>query len=258
MRRLAVRPWLAEYAVAWCYLAAVTVTGLIYLLLPGRDQAALMRWASTNVHNLQHDPVGCLVVSAFLPSGSLGPWPVLIAAALFGANRALGNWPTAAVLAAGHVIGTLVSEGIVAYRVDHGALPATARLVTDVGPSYVVVCAVAVAIICGGWVARALAVADLAVLTFIGNIFGSLSDLDIAAVGHVTALAVGVLASAAILAWRRRAAGRRPLAQAAGQAPAQGQAAARGQAIAAGQGQAAAGWREADQADQAAQPRPPA
>jgi hypothetical protein len=236
MRRLAVRRWLARYAVAWGYLAAVTVTGIVDLLLPGRDQAALLRWASTNVHNLGHDPLGCLAASAFVPSGSLAAWPVLIALALFGANRALGNWRTAAVCAAGHVIGTLVSEGVVGYRVDHGTLPATARHIIDVGPSYVVVSAIAAAIICGGWAGRAAAVADLAVLTFIGDIFGGLTGLDVAAVGHITALTVGVLASLLVLARRAW--------------PTAAQADA--------DAEAAAGRRAADQADQAAQPRPPA
>src|SRR5262249_37602641 len=160
---------LARYAVAWGYLAGVTVTGVVYLLLPGSARAALLSWASTNVHNLVHDPVGCLVASAFLPSGSVGAWPVLIALAMFPSNRALGNWRTAAVCAAGDVIGTLVSEGIVGYRVNHGMLPATARHITDVGPSYVVVSAIAAAIICEGWTGRAswagraAAVADLAI-----------------------------------------------------------------------------------------------
>jgi hypothetical protein len=149
MRRPAARPLLARYAVAWGYLAGVTATGIVYLLLPDPARAALVRWASTNVHNLVHDPLGCLVASAFVPSGSVGAWPVLIALAMFPANRALGNWRTAAVCVAGHVIGTLVSEGIVGYRVDHGMLPATARHIIDVGPSYVVVSALAAAIICG-------------------------------------------------------------------------------------------------------------
>lgn len=39
------------------------------------------------------------------------------------AGEVLGNWRTAVVCAAGHVVGTLVSEGIVGYRVSHGALP---------------------------------------------------------------------------------------------------------------------------------------
>ena len=37
---------------------------------------------------------------------------------MFGANRVLGNWRTVVLCAAGQVIGTLVSEGLVGYRVS--------------------------------------------------------------------------------------------------------------------------------------------
>jgi len=35
----------------------------------------------------------------------------------------LGNWRTAVACTVAHVIGTLVSEGVVAYRVAHDLLP---------------------------------------------------------------------------------------------------------------------------------------
>jgi hypothetical protein len=231
MRRPSFRGILARYAVAWGYLAAVIIAESVYVRLPGRDQAALLGWASTSVHNLQHDPVGCLVASAFLPSESLLAWPALIALALFGACHVLGNWRTAAVCGAGHVLGTLVSEGIVDFRVTHGALPASARFYIDVGPSYVVVAAIAVAILHGPWLARAVAVADLAILTFVGGIFWGLGRLQVAPVGHVTALITGI-AGGTLAVWRLRR---------------------RRQAVSAATARAGAG-REAS----AAQPRPPA
>ncbi|HMH93539.1 MAG TPA: rhomboid-like protein [Streptosporangiaceae bacterium] len=205
MRRPTARGILVRYAVAWSYLAAVIVAEVTYALLPGHERAALLRWASTNVHNLQHDPAGSMIVSAFFPQGSASAWPALIALALFGANRALGNRRTAAVCAAGHVIGTLVSEGILDYRVAHGVLPQSSRYIIDVGPSYVVVAAIAAAVLYGGWLARAAAVLDFVLLAFVGDIFAGLGDLDVAAVGHVTALAVGALgATLAVRQLRRR------------------------------------------------------
>ena len=100
------------------------------------------------------------MLSAFVTPGYFVVWPVLIALALFGANRALGNLRTALVCLAGHVIGSLVSEGIVAYRVDAGQLDVANRYLTDVGPSYVVVSAIVIALMCGTWLARVLAVVE--------------------------------------------------------------------------------------------------
>ena len=164
------------------------VAGLVYGLLDPAAQARLVAWASTNVANLEHEPLLPLLVSPFVAPGYLVTWPVLIVLAMFGANRALGNGRTVLVCLAGHVIGTLVSEGIVAYRVDAGQLSAASRHLTDVGPSYVVVTAVVVALAFGTWLARALAAVDLVILVFPGDIFGGLSQLDVAAVGHLTAM----------------------------------------------------------------------
>lgn len=203
MRRLTPRTLISRYAVAWAYLACVVIVGLCYAALSGQDEAALVGWASTSVDNLEHDPVLSLVVSAFLPVESLAAWPVLIALAMFGANHVLGNRRTVMVCGAAQLAGTIVSEGIVAYRVHIGALPAADRYLVDVGPSYVVAAAIAVAVLCGPWLARGAALADLAVLVFAGHIFAGLGRLDVAAVGHLTALAVGAVAGA-VLMWQRR------------------------------------------------------
>lgn len=210
-----VRALLARYAVAWLYLAGFLLTGLAYAALPAPDRRAVLWWASTDVVNLHHHPIGCLVLSAFVTGAHWFAWPLLIALALFGANQALGNWRTAVVCAAGHVLGTLVSEGIVAYRVQHGLLPVSDNRILDVGPSYVVVAAIMVALLYGSWWARVAAAADLAILVFAGQIFAGLSTLQVAAVGHATALVTGA-AAGGLLVWQRR---RARLAQPAGLDP---------------------------------------
>jgi hypothetical protein len=204
VNRLPARTLLTRYAFAWLYLTGFVVAELIYAAWPAHDQSAVLRWASTNVVNLRHHPVGSLVASAFVPATFTIAWPVLIALAVFGANRVLGNWRTALVCAAGQVLGTLVSEGIVAYRVAHGLLPASDTRIVDVGPSYVVVSAIVVAVLYGSWPARVAAGLDFAVLVFIGQIFGGLSTLDVPAVGHTTAIAVSVLLGSLLARQLRR------------------------------------------------------
>jgi len=195
---------LTRYGFACAYLACFVTVELLYSLLGPDAQARLIAWASTDVANLEHEPAGPLLVSALVTPGYFWAWPVLIALALFGANRALGNVRTALVCLAGHVVGSGVSEGIVAYRVDAGQLSVASRYLTDVGPSYVVVSAVVIALACGSWPARVLAAVDLALLVFPGDIFGGLSQLDVAAVGHLTAMLTAAAATALILAGRRR------------------------------------------------------
>jgi hypothetical protein len=180
MPRPAIGQVFKRYAVAWLYLAAFSAAEITYKLLAAHDRAAVLRWASTSVHNLEHHPVGCLIVSAFVPSGSEAAWPFLIALALFGANHLLGNWRTLVTCAASHIIGTLVSEGIVAY----------------------VVAAIAVGLLCGNWLIRSAAAVDFALLIFVGQIFEGLSQLEVSAIGHLTALITGASVGG-LLRWQR-------------------------------------------------------
>ena len=184
------------------YLVTFTTAEIVYVLLPGHAQSAWVSWASTSVHNLEHDPLGCLIASAFVTTGSLLAWPVLIAAALFGANHVLGNWRTAVTCATAHVVGTLVSEGIVAYRVSAGTIGPGNRYLIDVGPSYIVVAAIAVSLLFGGWIARAAAAVDFLLLIFVGQIYSGLTHLQVDAVGHLTAVLTGAIAGSILLATR--------------------------------------------------------
>jgi hypothetical protein len=222
MRRLAPRAVFARYAVAWIFLGIFILTDLVYSVQFGHDRAAAASWASTSVYNLHHHPIGALISSAFIPQDAAAAWPLLIALALFGANRALGNWRTAVVCAADQVIGTLVSEGIVGYRVAHGLVPAADRYLIDVGPSYVVMSAIVIALLLGSWPARAAALADLVLLVAVGNVFGGLSNLQVGAVGHVTAMVVAAIGTGAVvwLRQRRRAADGQTLIQAERDTPA--------------------------------------
>lgn len=201
-----------RYAVTWLYLVAFLTAQLAVAALPAHDRSEVLAWASTNVANLRHDPVGSLVASAFVTPGPTMAWAALIALALLGACQVLGNWRTLLVCGTGHVAGTLVSEGIVAYRITHGLLPASSAHILDVGASYVVVSAVTVAALYGPWTVRAAAAVAFAVLIFAGQIFSGLSTLQVAAVGHTVAIASSALLGG-VLVWRLNAAvtrGRRP------------------------------------------------
>jgi hypothetical protein len=182
-----------RHAFACGYLAAFAMTQAAYALLPAHAHMTVLSWASTSVANLEHDPFVSLFLSALIVNGNSVAWLALVAVAVFGASRAAGNRRTAVICVAGHVIGTLVSEAIVAYRVDAGQLPPASNHLTDVGPSYLVVSALVLMLARGGPAIRLAAVTEFAVATFAGGIFAGLSRLDVAAVGHVAAIATVVV-----------------------------------------------------------------
>ena len=199
-RLLSPREALRSYGTATAFLLLVTAGLVVTDTLPAGRLSALRQWASTDVVNLHHHPVPALIVSAFLPTESTPAWLLMIALAMFGANRGLGNLRLALVCAAGHIVGTVVSEGIVAYRVSAGALPATWTHIVDIGPSYVVASAVIAAVLLGSVPAKLAALADLAILVFLGHIFAALTRLHVAPTGHLTAMltSAGLLAIPAI------------------------------------------------------------
>ncbi len=190
-----------RYAVAWLYLGVYSLFAVIYACLPARGHAEIIAWSSTNLVNLHLNPVGSLVTSAFIPGNPAIAWVVLGALGLFTVNQLLGNVRTAVLLVAGHVAGTLVSEGIVGYQVNHAILSSSARTIVDVGPSYVIVCALVASTLYGSWTQRVAAGAGFAVLAF--HIFRGLTHLEVTAVGHVTAIVTGAVLGGLLL-WHAR------------------------------------------------------
>jgi hypothetical protein len=191
--------------------------------LAARDAAGRLEWlsaASTNLQNLQAHPLRSLAESAVLIDADVVAWVALAAFGLTGLVVAAGPLRAAVVAVSAHVVGTLVSEGALGVRVAQGLEPASARSIVDVGPSFVVVGVLAATVVAGrGPVWRLLAAAAFGLL--VPSLFEGLTQWDVAAVGHVTALAVGV-ASGALLFARRPGQAASGLDQMAGLTPQRG------------------------------------
>ncbi len=170
---------------------------VVWALSP-ESKAHVVDWVSTNVANLSHHPVGSLAGSAFVPDSYPLAWVGLALVALSPVNALLGNRRTVLLFVLLHVTGTLVSEGVVAWRVAHGALPEAARHQLDTGPSFVLVPGLVLVILFGTWWWRPLAVVGMWALW--PYLFQGLRQLDVAAVGHVTVM---VLAVPSFLLFRR-------------------------------------------------------
>ncbi|MET8701135.1 rhomboid-like protein [Kitasatospora sp. NPDC004723] len=184
---------------AFWYVSALAAMWPVLRLLPAERVLALREWASTDLDNLRPwpdgHPVGSLTVSAFVPQDTVWIWPVF-ALSVFAVVGALGGRRAVAVLALVHVVATALTEGLVRWRIDHGALPPEAAHALDTGPSYVVVAALAVAA-CRArpvW-SRALWLLMLAVAA--PTLLGGVTDGEVAAVGHLVSLLAGLAVAVA-------------------------------------------------------------
>ncbi|MGI8331052.1 rhomboid-like protein [Actinomadura scrupuli] len=199
-----------RYPVPLGYLAGLAVMSTIYsCALSPAGQRSLVAWASTNLDRLPANPVGTLLVSAFVSEDSVIGWLIVGSLALFPLARRFGN-PRAVLLAGGaHVLGTLVSQGLTAWRVSIGAVPPSVRGDADVGPSYVIAAALIAVILYGPdrW-SRLPALAGWIVL--VPTLFEGLTSLEVAGVGHLVSMLAGAVIGGAFVAHetsgRRRAA----------------------------------------------------
>jgi hypothetical protein len=182
-------------AVAYASLFGVVATVVASRPEPERD--AWLGYLSTNLANLADHPLRALVGSAFVTDDpDLLAWTALALVGLGAAGQALGDLRLSVVLASTHVLGTLVSEGVVALQVRLGDLPEAARAMLDVGPSYVVAPALVLGMVLGsttGRIASGLGFAALA-----PHLFGGLGRLEVSSVGHVVAIGTALLAAPAL------------------------------------------------------------
>ncbi|MBL1079655.1 hypothetical protein JK358_35150 [Nocardia sp. 2] len=93
--------------------------------------------ASTNLRNLQHDPIQVLVASAFWTEGGF-PWSEILILLTFMAlaERWLGSLRWILVVASGHICATLIVAVGIAHKVDKHLIPLRVTVAADVGPSY--------------------------------------------------------------------------------------------------------------------------
>jgi hypothetical protein len=188
--------FLRRYPVPLIFLAVFGLVSAVQAFaLSAQDREELIGWASTNLANLAVHPVGAMVSSAFISEDSSGVLLVISAVGLFSIVRRFGNLRSMMLIVLAHVVGTVVSQGIVFVRLEAGQLSSSVRTLPDVGPSYVVAAALVAAILYGpGRWPRVLALVCWCGLA--PYLFQGLFALDVAAVGHVVAMFTGALVGA--------------------------------------------------------------
>lgn len=197
------RVW-SRYRLTVAFTSMLAVAEIGRAVLSSHAAAGLDDWASTNVARLVTEPVLPLLVSPFVARDHQLVWLGLIVLGM-GMVEARWGWArTLALAVAAHVGGTVVSEGIVWWRVGHGRLPEAARHQLDVGVSYIAVSMLTAAVIVGTATALRV-VAGVALLVIWPDITSGLTGLDVAAIGHVTACVLtGIVTTCSVVRTRRR------------------------------------------------------
>jgi hypothetical protein len=193
----------------------VAITGAWTFARVAPARATQWEWAlSTTIPRLAQHPGRVLVGSIpWLINGSLTTWLALTLLGLGTLELTVGTPTAIIVVLAGHVGGTALSEGLLGARVLTGALPRNALDVLDVGPSYVVVSALAAVVVLP---CRALprAATGLTLGVIAPALLAGAGQADLTGTGHAAALAIGAVAGA-LPPVRRRVRSPAPLASSA-------------------------------------------
>ncbi|MFC9326565.1 rhomboid-like protein [Kitasatospora sp. NPDC057015] len=196
------------------FLGVLVATTLFSRLADPGLVGHLQALSSTDGHNLLRHPLRALVLSGFWVAGPVWMpylWAFVLAAAPL--ERRVGAARAAGVFAAGHVLATLLSQGVVAAAVRTGRLGPDALDRLDIGISYGVLATL------GALAVLLPPVGRLLVLGGVGLLVADqvVADRDlVTGVGHPAALVLGVLLGYLL---RRRS---RPPRRAGGSRPAAG------------------------------------
>ena len=184
------RRWGDRLGAAAGFTVPLTVSWYAVGRQSGSVQSLVVDWASTNVVNLTDHPLSALISSAFVGESGLGQWLGLAAVGLAATGWVFGAWRTALLVFTAHVIGTYLSEGVLAVRIAAHLAPPFDLHIRDVGPSYVVIAGLAAAVAYGRWAGRIPGAIGLTLMA--PGSFAGLPSLDVAAIGHLCAVLVAV------------------------------------------------------------------
>ncbi|MFC8127104.1 rhomboid-like protein [Streptomyces sp. NPDC057302] len=129
----------------YIWLAILFVTTVAVHHMSPEFEKDFLRQRSTNINELSQHPVRVLISSAlWIDGGTWLSYAVLYTVFHATAERRLGTARWLAVVAGAHIIATLISEGVLALAIHHGAAPPSSVNTLDVGVSYALAGVVAV------------------------------------------------------------------------------------------------------------------
>lgn len=129
------RLWRVRFTVS--YVAALFAMSTTMLMLSPQAHDRVIRYASTNLHNLSHGRLGTLLGSAFVvEAGPLYFWLPFLTCLLVLAELQLHTIRLVTTFLIGHIGATLVVAAALATAVKAGWMPWSVTQASDVGMSY--------------------------------------------------------------------------------------------------------------------------
>lgn len=190
-----------------CYALILLSSDTVMALLSPDAQRGLARAASTNIAQLATEPLLVLPASAVVDASNGWIWAPLTLLLVGGIERRLGAGRAVVVTFGAHVVATLVSEGILLVQINRHLQPRSAAHMLDVGPSYVLLAALAGCLVIGSWRLRAAAL--VVGVLIVPGLLTQLPHLDMSSVGHFTALVLGAAFAGALRTPQRASTGQR-------------------------------------------------
>ncbi|WP_369382814.1 rhomboid-like protein [Streptomyces sp. cg36] len=186
-----VHAWVLSAPATFCYVAVFTCFTLVQTTAPPRLIDVMTAIDSTNLHHLRKNAVQVLATSSFWVAdhgSGLSLYIVGFAAAVAYAERRWGTPRLLLIALAGHVLGSLLTEGLLRRAINAGRLPAKLATTTDVGVSYMLVAGLVAAVTALSGRVRAAAAAVLLVF-LVTPVLTSRTIWDL---GHVLAACCGL------------------------------------------------------------------
>jgi hypothetical protein len=173
----------------YAWLAVLLVTTIIQHQAHGRELRDLLIQSSTNIHHLGTDPLYVLITSLFWIDGRYwAPYLVLFSLLLAPAERWLGQIRWLIVGLTAHVAATYISEGLLFLAIHEHLAPARLVHVRDIGVSYFLI---GVAAVLAYRIVRPWRWVYLgAAFVYLGAAL--VNNINFTAIGHVSALVIGL------------------------------------------------------------------
>ena len=187
--------WVLTAPATFCYIAVFTCFTLVQKTAPPRLIDIMTTVDSTNINQLRNSAPTVLATSAFWVADhgdGLDLYIAAFATVVAWAERRYGTPRLLVIAVSGHVLGSLLTEAVLQRAIHQGRAPAKLQYATDVGVSYMLVTAMAAAVLAMHGRARAAAaVVLLGILVTPMITSHTIWDL-----GHILAAACGLAAAA--------------------------------------------------------------